>query len=50
MKLYKIEFFITLPEDTSEDDIEMILYRGGLKHFGYDWGTGKLLSVEDAEE
>lgn len=50
MKTYWIEFGIDLPEGLTAADIEMILYKGGLKHFGYAWSTGSILKVEDAEE
>lgn len=50
MKTYCIEFSIDLPEGLTAADIEMILYKGGLKHFGYEWSSGSILSIEDAEE
>jgi hypothetical protein len=53
VKTYTIEFYITLPdpeEGWCAQGIETLLYKQGLKHFPYDWGTGKVLAVEDYDE
>ena len=53
MKTYTIEFYITLPdreEGWTDQNIQTLLYKQGLKHFPYDWGTGKTLEVEEYVE
>lgn len=50
MKRYTFEFSIDLPETYGADDVDLLLYRQGLKHFPYDWGLGDLISVGDAED
>lgn len=49
IRSYKVEFFIELPEEYA-DEIEMVLYKSGLKHFPYEWSVGGILSSDDVED
>lgn len=49
MKWYTIEFYIEAEENLTISDIDMRLY-GALKHCSFDWGTGKILEITNAED